>query len=191
MFYIVLGIVGFGFIHIFDFVALKKVPILKPVTWITGSVLLIYSAVVIFLHPDKITLPLWMPIVGWLLLGFSLYLLIHSLFLNLPFKRTYMDTGVGDKLVKTGLYSLVRHPGVLWFGLLMLGLLLASRSQLYLVAGPVWLAIDVFLVWIQDRYIFGRMFIDYDQYQKETPMLLPTRKSIDSFINELKLKVRT
>jgi protein-S-isoprenylcysteine O-methyltransferase Ste14 len=85
---------------------------------------------------------------------------------------------VGEKLVKTGTYALVRHPGVLWFGLLLFSLVLISRSQLLLVAAPVWLVIDVLYAWVQDRFFFERMFPGYGAYRAETPMFIPTRRSI-------------
>jgi hypothetical protein len=41
------------------------------------------------------------------------------------------------------------------------------------------------LVVVQDRYFFPKMFKGYDEYQKETPMLVPNRRSLKAFINSL------
>jgi protein-S-isoprenylcysteine O-methyltransferase Ste14 len=120
------------------------------------------------------------------MLAVSASLLIHSLFISLPFRKTYVDTGVGDKLVKTGLYALVRHPGILWFPLFMLSLIPISRSSLLLIAAPTFIALDIVLVVIQDRLIFGRMFHGYDSYRRETPMLLPNRRSFGAFLRSLR-----
>ena len=129
MLYIVLGIVGFIVIHLFDLVSLKRVPRAKPAVWASGSGLLIYSLVMICLAPDKLVLPVWLTWLGWGLLSLSLPLLIYSLFVGLPFRKTYLTTGIGDSLITTGVYALTRHPGVIWFTILMLALIPVSGSE--------------------------------------------------------------
>jgi protein-S-isoprenylcysteine O-methyltransferase Ste14 len=186
MLYIIIGAVGFVVVHIFDLVALKRIPRLKLAVWCIGSGLLIYSLIMICRYPVKIELPAWSIWLGWGVLAVSAFLLIHSLFISLPFRKTYVDTGVSDKLVKTGLYALVRHPGILWFPLFMLSLIPISRSSLLLIAAPTFIALDIVLVFIQDRFIFGRMFRGYDSYRRETPMLLPNRKSVSAFLRSLR-----
>ena len=186
MIYIAIGCLGFLVIHLFDIVSLKRIPGAKPCTWIMGNGLLIYSVIIICLAPDKLLLPLWSAWLGWGLLAISLFLLIYSLFINLPFRKTYINTGVGDKLVTTGLYALVRHPWVHCFTLILLSLVMVSKSSLLLIALPIWLLVNILLVAIQDRFFFRRMFDGYDSYRQETPMLLPNRKSISAFINSLK-----
>jgi protein-S-isoprenylcysteine O-methyltransferase Ste14 len=186
MLYIIIGAIGFVVVHIFDLVALKRIPRLKPIVWCIGSGLLIYSLVMICRYPVKIELPAWSIWLGWGVLAVSAFLLIHSLFVSLPFRKTYVDAGVGDKLVKTGLYALVRHPGILWFPLFMISLIPISRSSLLLIAAPTFIALDIVLVFIQDKFIFGRMFRGYERYRRETPMLLPNRKSVGAFLRSLR-----
>jgi len=186
MLYIIIGAIGFTVVHIFDLVALKKVPRLKPVIWAVGSGLLIYALAMICLSPDKLVVPAWLTGVGWGVLVLSASLLIHALFISLPFRKTYVDKGVGDKLVESGFYALVRHPGVIWFTLLMLSLIPVARSQLLLIAAPVFIALDIVLVIIQDKFLFGRMFVGYGAYRQETPMLLPNRRSVNVFLRFLR-----
>lgn len=171
--YIALGILGFFIIHIFDFASLKRTPILKPIIWIAGSSLLTYAVLMVCLSSERISLPLWSIWLGWLILPISLLMLIYPLFINLPFFKTYVKTGVGDRLIKTGLYALVRHPGVYGFILVMIALFLVSESKLLLIAAPIWLLADIILVVFQDKFVFVRMFPDYMKYQQETPMLIP------------------
>ena len=185
MMYIATGTLGFLIIHFFDIVSLKRIPGLKLSTWVAGSGLLAYSIIMICLIPDKLLFPAWVTRLGWVLLGASIGLLIYSLFINLPFRKTYVNTGAGDKLITTGLYALVRHPGVHWFILLMLSLILVSRSSQLLIAAPIWIFLDILLVFIEDRFVFGRMFAGYESYRKQTPMLLPNRKSITACIRTL------
>ena len=186
MIYIAIGTLGFLITHVFDFVSLERIRGVKPFIWILGSGLLAYSLVMVCFAPDKLPLPIWSTWLGWGLLLISLPLLIYSLFINLPFRKTYVTTGVGDKLITTGLYALVRHPGVPWFILFMLSLILVSRSSLLLIAAPIFILLDIVLVIVQDKFFFVRMFDGYDSYQRKTPMLVPNRQSISAFINSLK-----
>jgi len=183
--YIALGSLGFLILHFFDIVSLKRVACAKPCMWILGSGLLVYSLVMLCPGTDKLLLPSWSTWLGWALLSISLLLLMYSLFINLPFRKTYVASGVGDELITTGLYALVRHPGVHWFIVLMLSLVLVSRSKLLLIALPIWILLDILLVVIQDRFFLGRMFPGYENYRQETPMLLPNRKSISACIRTI------
>jgi len=186
MIYVAIGCLGFLVIHLFDIVSLKRLPVAKPFTWALGSSLLIYALVMAYLQPHKLPLPIWSTWLGWALFTISTLLLIYSLFINLPFRKTYIATGVSGRLIRTGLYALVRHPGVHWFILLMLSLILASRSSLLLIAAPIFILLDIVLVIVQDKFFFSRMFDGYDSYRRETPMLVPNRHSINAFINSLK-----
>jgi len=184
MIYMAIGCLGFLLIHLFDIASLKRLPGAKPFIWILGSGLLVYALVMAGLWSHKLPLPIWSTWLGWTLLTISLLLLIYSLFINLPFRKTYIAAGVGDKLIRTGLYALVRHPGVHWFILLMLSLILVSKSSL--IAAPIFILLDIVLVIVQDKFFFGRMFDGYGSYRQETPMLVPNRQSINAFINSLK-----
>ncbi|MGD2178163.1 MAG: methyltransferase [Anaerolineae bacterium] len=178
MVYVITGCAAFAVVGFFDLAALKPIPYLKQATALAGSLLLSYCLGRAVVYGAKLPIPALLSYAGWLLLIPSFFLLIYSLFLEIPFRQTYAADGVGDKLVKTGTYALVRHPGVLWFGFLLLSLVLVSRSRLLLVAAPVWLLMDVLYVLVQDRFFFGRMFPGYAQYRAETPMLIPTRRSV-------------
>ena len=186
MIYIAIGILGFLIIHLFDINSLKRIPGAKPCTWSLGSGLVVYSLTMICLSPDKLLLPAWSTWLGWGLLSISLFLLVYSMFINLPFRKTYVATGVSNDLVTTGLYALVRHPWVHGFTLVLLSLVLVSRSSLLLIASPIWIFLDILLVVLQDKLVFGRMFDGYDAYRQETPMLLPNRRSVNAFISSLR-----
>ena len=187
MIYIAVGILGFIVIHLFDIVSLKKIPSgAKLGVWIVGSGLLVYSLIMLCLKSNTLPLPIWSTWLGWGLLFVSLSLLVYSLFINLPFRKTYIATGVSDRLITTGLYALVRHPWVHFFNLLLLSLVLVSRSTLLLIAAPIWILLDILLVVVQDKFFFSRMFDGYDDYRRETPMLLPNRRSVNTFIRSLR-----
>jgi len=176
--YILIGSLAFLIAFSFDLVSMKGFPYLKQIIGLVSASLFGYSLLAVCLAPGKLPLPNWLSWVGWPLFLTSALLLFYSLFWEIPFQQTYMDAGVGDRLVKTGTYALVRHPGVLWLAFLLLALILVSRSRLLLLAAPLWIFLDVLYVWIQERFFFGRMFVGYAQYKRETPMLLPTPASI-------------
>ena len=190
MIYIFIGILGFLIVHTFDIVSLKRIPAAKPLTWILGSGLLVYSLIMLCLRSNTLPLPTWSTWLGWGLFALSFFLLIYSLFINLPFRKTYIATGVGDKLITTGLYALVRHPGVPWFTLILLSLILVSKSSPLLIAAPIFILLDIVLVVVQDKFFFGRMFDSYESYRQETPMLVPNRQSLNAFIDSLKQQLR-
>jgi protein-S-isoprenylcysteine O-methyltransferase Ste14 len=185
MIYIATGVIGFSILHLCDIVALKRIPVVKPLVWILGSGLLVYSGIMMWLKSDRLLLPAWSTWLGWILLIISFFFFMHSLFISLPFRKTYVAAGVGDELITTGMYALARHPGVFWFVLFMLAMVLASKSILLLVAAPIFILLDILLVVIQDKFFFGRMFSGYDRYRKETPMLMPNRKSIIACIKTI------
>ncbi len=184
--YILLGLVGFGLIHLFDFISLKRLPYLKSITFSAGSLLWLGSLVLLAASPNRFELPLFVTIAGWsLALVFGL-LFIHSLFISLPFSQTYVKKGVGNQLVTTGLYALVRHPGVPMLSLGLIGLALGTGSKELAAAVPIWIIADALLVYLQDRIVFPRMFTGYAEYQCCTPMLLPNKASLTAFIEGLK-----
>ncbi len=191
MIYITLGILGFIIVHIFDIVSLKRVPSgAKPFVWTIGSGLLVYSLIMLSLRSNTLPLPIWSTWLGWGLLTLSFFLLIYSLFVNLPFRKTYIASGVSDRLITTGLYALVRHPWIHCFTLTLLSLVLVSRSSLLLIAVPIWILLNIPLVIIQDKFFFGKMFQGYDSYRQETPMLVLNRRSLNTFLKGLR-PVRT
>ncbi len=186
MIYILLSILAVIIVHFCDPIALKKLPYLKPIVWVLGMGIIIFSAIMACLWPQKFTLPIWATWSGWILLVLAIFLLGYSLFVSLPFRKTYINTGIGDKLVTTGFYALTRHPGVLWMILLLMGLVLVSKSSLMLIAAPIFLFVDVIAVIVQDHFYFGRMFSGYENYRRNTPMLFPNNKSIRQFFLSLK-----
>src|ERR1035437_5984049 len=161
---IALGCFGLLTIYLFDVVSLKKWPAVKPAIWIFGNGLLGYALVWLSLRSDRLALPVWSTWLGWSLLLVSFPMLVYALFINLPFRKTYVAAGVSDRLTTTGLYALVRHPGVHWFSLALLSLVLVSKSSGLLTAAPVFIVLDVVLVVIQDKVFFIRMFPDYHRY---------------------------
>lgn len=176
--YILLGAVGFLMLYLFDLLALHRIPYAKQIVGLVAMGVIGYAHLMVNLRGAKLPLPTGLAYVGWPLFVLASLALFYSLFFEIPFKTTYVKDGAGNQLVTTGTYALTRHPGVLWYALILVAQILISRSRLALYAAPAWLAMDVLYVWIQERYFFSRMFPGYERYKQETPMLIPSRRSI-------------
>ena len=122
----------------------------------------------------------------WPLVLFGLYFQVAAITTDLPVKKTYVESGTGDQLIKTGFFAMARHPGVIFFIFLTIGLILVSDSLLMLIAVPILGALDIILVTIQDKYFFPKMFAGYDEYRKETPSIFPTINSIKACVKTIK-----
>ncbi|MFC1994100.1 hypothetical protein ACFLVI_02435 [Chloroflexota bacterium] len=184
--YIVMGLLGFLCGYLSDLFSLKRIPGAKQLLGAVALGLISYSLVMVCLKSNSLLLPLWATWVGWLLFPLSLILLMYSLIIEIPLKKTYMADGTGQMLIRSGTYALVRHPGVLAYALLLLSLFLVSKSELLLIAAPVWLLVDILWVLAQDRFILDKAFPEYKSYRKETPVLFPNMDSINAFLHTFK-----
>ena len=72
----------------------------------------------------------------------------------------------------TGTYSISRHPGWLWFTAVhLLYTVLFPYSQVMVLLGFS-TAANFAVIWIQDRYLFPKLFENYRTYQKHVRFLL-------------------
>ncbi len=182
---ILLGVLAFLLGPTFELVSIKGMRFGKQIIALTALVLLGCAARGVCLYPGRFTVPAWTAVLSWLLLAASAVLLVYSLCIEIPFVQTYHSPGVGKRLITRGTYALVRHPGVLWFAMLVAALALVSRSRLALIAAPIWTGADMLYAWIQDRYLFPLMFPDYAEYQRKVPMFIPTRASLRRCLHTL------
>jgi protein-S-isoprenylcysteine O-methyltransferase Ste14 len=183
---ILIGCLGFIITHLFDVVALSGIRKVKPVIWLTGNGLIAYSLVSLCISVPKIGLPAWLAWVGWPLVLLGLFFQVAAITTDLPVKKTYVEAGTGNQLIKTGFFAMARHPGVIFFIFLTIGLTLVSDSLFMLIAVPIFGALDIILVTIQDKYFFPKMFTGYDEYRKETPSIFPTTNSIKACVKTIK-----
>lgn len=178
MIYIILGLIAFVCLFIFDIYTLKNKLIFKRVFGIIGVGLFVYSVIKVLIESKVIINPSYIVKIGsGFFCAIFTFLLIYSLFLELPFIKTYGKNQHNNKLVDTGTYALCRHPGVLWFGFAFLFLFLTTGRNFVIYAGIIWTVFDILYVYLQEKYIFNKMFPEYYTYKKTTPMLIPTRKS--------------
>ena len=183
---VLLGGLGFGIGYLFELASWRGITWAKPILGGLSGALLVSSLALAALTGDKLELPGWLQTMGWGILVASATLLVWSLFLELPFRATYAVPGMPPALVTTGTHSLVRHPSVLWYALLLLSILLVSGAQVVLVALPVWVLMDIWWAILQEKLYLEKVFPGYKSYQRKTPMLIPNRSSLGACLRSLR-----
>ncbi|MDD5038313.1 MAG: methyltransferase [Dehalococcoidales bacterium] len=193
MFYtILLGILGFTFIAGADWATYKRIPLLKPILWFLVIPVFSYALVLAWTDTARFDFPRILSILAWVPLLFFFGLFIYSLYIEIPLKRTYIDSPQPTKVITNGTYSLCRHPAALWFIAWLASAVLVSGSVTLAMAAPVWsVAYLVTLVWEEELCLKGEFGDDYKRYQAVTPMLIPNTTSISRFRKEVRSYFRT
>lgn len=123
---------------------------------------------------------------SFLLAGFGvgallfLVLLIYTLFFALPFEETYLEENRERLAYTEGVYSLCRHPGVLWFAgvyLCLWGVSGELSQGIYFISMIFW---NYLYIVFQDLWTFPKTFTNYDEYKETTPFLIPDGRSIQA-----------
>lgn len=132
------------------------------VVWIADSFVFKYSTFLTQYISNYIRVPiaLIVLIISGLLAGFGL---------NTVFGKTREE----PQVIKTGVFSIVRHPVYLGSILLYLGFILLSLSLLSVL---VWILIIVFYYMIsryEEKLLTQRFGSVYEEYKKKVPMLFP------------------
>lgn len=187
MLYLLLGSLSFILFILYDINSTKKMYKFVQAFFFLGCFLLVYATGQLLLSSESsFSLHFLLRIISGLLMLSCALLLIYTLFFALPFKSTYVDQAKGRKVFDQGVYALCRHPGVLWLAGLYFFLWLFTGRHLILLGGLCFSGLNIVYVWLQDRYIFPKHFVDYAAYQKNTPFLLPNLRSINKCITSLK-----
>lgn len=189
--YISIGLAGFLLIFLTDFGSIIKISLVKPLLWSFGILALGFSIVQIIHTSSRIALTQWLTVPGWILLVLSLVSILYILFINLPFRNTYLNSKTEQLLVTTGLYGLVRHPGLYPFVGTMTGLVMVFPSYNMFMAAIIFTGADLALIVFQDRIVFPRMFNDYSEYKKEVPMIFPDIRVLAKKLGSFKENEKT
>lgn len=101
---------------------------------------------------------------------------IYTLFFALSAKDAYATQEKGRRACTSGIYSICRHPGVLWF--IGLYFCLWGTFGLSLFTAVLYSSLNVLLIIFEDLFVFPTTLEGYADYKKETPFLIPTLKSL-------------
>jgi len=117
----------------------------------------------------------WVSIFLYVLSIFAMILLIYTLFFAIPFEEAYVK-GSKQPLCTIGIYSLCRHPGVLFLSSFYIFMSLAMGSYDFIYLSILIISCNLVYVIIQDKFTFPKLFEDYSKYKKSTPFILPNLK---------------
>ena len=179
--YLMIGLVGFALLLVFDLLSLHNKNYSKYFFGISGFLMILVSSILIivnyshFLRIDSIY-----RFLGLFLAIVSLGLLVYSVFIEVG-RKTYQIKNE-HTLVTSGTYALTRHPGVLWMLLLYIFGAIFFQNLLAIYAALIWTFVNIVYVSIQERFIFHKIFDNYDKYRETTPMILPNFESIEKFV---------
>ncbi len=179
--YLVIGIIGFALLLVFDLLSLHNKNYSKYFFGICGFLMIFVSSVMIIInYSNFLKIDSIFRYIGLGVAIVSLALLIYSVFIEVG-RKTYQVENE-HALVTSGTYALTRHPGVLWMLLLYVFGAIFFQNLLAIYAALIWTFVNIIYVSIQERFIFHKIFDNYDKYRESTPMILPNFESIEKFI---------
>lgn len=178
---LLLGTVGFLLYFVYDVnsVSMKNAFIQK--FFALGTVLELFSFIwagISFWKQENLYTIKNVALIAGLIIFFVL--LVYTLFFALPFEETYCQESRMRQAYTEGVYSLCRHPGVLWFAglyLCMWGITGNASGGVYFLGMIGW---NLLYVIFQDLWTFPRTFSNYHTYKEKTPFLIPNGKSIQA-----------
>jgi protein-S-isoprenylcysteine O-methyltransferase Ste14 len=133
----------------------------------TVSVLVSDIDAPIFTHPSVFFIPFC--ILCIVIFG---SLLVWSVFLEIPVARKRLGLPP-DAAFSGGTYTLCRHPGFWWLAFFLLPLGLARNYSGHFYTISLIILLNLLLTFLQDHYIFPKVFRGYDEYKVKVPFLLP------------------
>lgn len=180
---IILGTVGFLFYFLYDINSIRWKNSLMQKFFAIGSIFVVVSTAWVLWESlrGKIAHPAVCVVLGIFSLGF-LGILIYTLFFALPFDETYLKENKERLAYMDGIYSLCRHPGVLWFAgayFCFWGMTGELNKGIYFVGMIFW---NYLYILFQDYWVFPLTFTNYGEYKKNTPFLLPNKKSVKTYL---------
>lgn len=188
MVYLLLGVLGFIFLLVFDICSLCEKSVIKYFFGISGFLLIVFSSGFLLTINANITFSFSFRIISLGIAILSLLLLIYSVFIEVG-KNTYQYKNE-NKLITTGTYALSRHPGVLWLLFVYLFGAIYFQNYYILYAGLIWTGINIIYVVIQEKFIFTKLFDNYGSYIETTPMIFPSLDSLEKCITTLNWRKR-
>ncbi len=179
MIYIGLGIIGFAMLFVADYCGVKDKGFLKYLSAFSGTFLITSASVIILTRGYNYNLLISYRLIALVFMLLSFLLMIYSVVIEVSKNNSE------KKLVTTGTYALTRHPGVLWFLLYYVLGSFVFADYMILIAGIVWTVMNIIYVVLQERIIFNKIFADYEEYKKTTPMIIPTISSIQKCLKTI------
>lgn len=174
-----LGVLGFVLLFVADYCGLRDKCVYKNLSAFSGTFLIIILSVVILTQGYNYELPLSIRMISFAFTLLFLLMMIYSIVIEVSKNNSE------KKLITTGTYALSRHPGVLWFLLYYVFGSFVFADYMILIAGIVWTIVNIVYVVFQERFIFKALFDNYEEYKQSTPMIIPTRSSVQKCLKTI------
>lgn len=185
MLFLAVGSLGFVCMLLFDWADSRRWK-LKGFLCAAAALLIIGSCVALAFLDSRIRVPVPLRVIGGFFAAVFGFLLLFSLFIEIPLAKSYQKVSGIRRVIRTGTYALVRHPGVLWFFFLTISLIPVTGSLAMCAAVPLWTGLNVILVLIEDKVFFPRVFgRAYQVYKRRVPFLMPTASSARACLSTL------
>lgn len=170
---VLLGLVAYLLYFIYDLNTIKKNNKFLRTFFLLGSLLLLGSTTLFVIKTFE-NHSIFLIILMSLLSLFFLSLLVYTLFFAIPFDKTYLKESEERLAYTKGVYSICRHPGMLWYTGLYLSLwgLTGNLNAFYFYVIMIFL--DLLYIIYQDVLIFPKTFSNYNEYKNTTPFLIPS-----------------
>jgi len=134
----------------------------------SSVILLLISVIGLIIFSPKWHIPLYVKLIFLVLSIIAFIFLYKALFVEVAF---YKDKK--EKIIKTGIYKLCRHPGVLLLFLLLFFLSLSSGSVYLFYCAFLFSILNLFIALFEDKIFLPHKFKEYEEYKKNTPFLFP------------------
>ena len=111
----------------------------------------------------------------WFILIGIIIIILGIKIQSLAKKSLKLETNEGDslKLIKKGVYEIVRHPQYLSWILIYLGITFILDSFIAVIWSPILIFLTEILCLLEEKYILSPKFgADYELYKKKTPYRL-------------------
>jgi protein-S-isoprenylcysteine O-methyltransferase Ste14 len=111
-------------------------------------------------------------------------LLIYSVFIEIGLQSPY--NGCKERMaIDKGTYGLVRHPGFIWFLLLILILISLYRNIQFALFALCITFMNFVLILIEDLFLFPKLFVNYEDYKRKVPFIIPRLSSINKMLGSV------
>jgi protein-S-isoprenylcysteine O-methyltransferase Ste14 len=180
--WILVGSLGFIAFNLYDRAILKGYPrATKTILGIAtnGSIFLSLMAICVLGFRYQSVSTIIIGVILLILSSFMIYISLGREISKVKKNGEELPFGIPESIIRTGTYTLCRHPGVLWTLLLLVSLFLITGSRLVLISIPIWISLDILHVYIHEKTIWSVKFgEEWDKYKESTPFLIPRTENI-------------
>ena len=86
------------------------------------------------------------------------------------------ETHRAEKVISSGLYSIIRHPQYFGGILAHIGITILLSAFLSLITTPIVILLNVLISWKEEKELIKEFGKEYEDYKKKVPMFIPKLK---------------